>query len=122
MEPPNSINADEIRTEKIKVLNALRPMEAKCVGEDTVRAQYGPGTVGGEKVKGYLEELEDGKSDTETFVAVRAWVDNWRWARVPFYLRTGKRMRTRHSEIVVQFREAPHAMFGEELLIPIEEP
>ena len=64
MEPPNSINADEIRTEKIKVLNALRPMEAKCVGEDTVRAQYGPGTVGGEKVKGYLEELEDGESDT----------------------------------------------------------
>ena len=114
MEPPNSINADEIRTEKIKVLNALRPMEAKCVGEDTVRAQYGPGTVGGEKVKGYLEELEDGESDTETFVAVRAWVDNWRWARVPFYLRTGKRMRTRHSEIVVQFREAPHAMFGED--------
>ena len=114
MEPPNSINADEIRTEKIKVLNALRPMEAKCVGEDTVRAQYGPGTVGGEKVKGYLEELEDGKSSTETFVAVRAWVDNWRWARVPFYLRTGKRMRTRHSEIVVQFREAPHAMFGED--------
>lgn len=114
MEPPNSINADEIRTEKIKVLNALRPMEAKCVGEDTVRAQYGPGTVGGEKVKGYLEELDDGKSSTETFVAVRAWVDNWRWARVPFYLRTGKRMRTRHSEIVVQFREAPHAMFGED--------
>ena len=114
MEPPNSIEADEIRTEKIKVLNALRPMEAKCVGRDTVRAQYGPGTLGGKQVKGYLEELDDGESDTETFVAIKAWLDNWRWARVPFYLRTGKRMRSRHSEIVVQFREAPHAMFGEE--------
>ena len=114
MEPPNSIEADEIRTEKIKVLNALRPMDAKCVGRDTVRAQYGPGTIDGKQVKGYLEELESGDSKTETFVAVKAWVDNWRWARVPFYLRTGKRMRSRHSEIVVQFREAPHAMFGEE--------
>ena len=114
MEPPNSIEADEIRTEKIKVLNALRPMEAKCVGRDTVRAQYGPGTLDGKQVKGYLEELDDGESDTETFVAIKAWLDNWRWARVPFYLRTGKRMRSRHSEIVVQFREAPHAMFGEE--------
>ena len=114
MEPPNSISADEIRTEKIKVLNALRPVSSKCAGKDTVRAQYGPGTVDGKQVKGYLEELEDGESGTETFVSIKAWVDNWRWARVPFYLRTGKRMRTRHSEIVVQFREAPHAMFGEE--------
>lgn len=114
MEPPNSISADEIRTEKIKVLNALRPVEAKYAGGETVRAQYGAGTVEGETVKGYLQELEDGESGTETFVAIKAWVDNWRWARVPFYLRTGKRMRARHSEIVVQFREAPHAMFGEE--------
>lgn len=114
MEPPNSVSADEIRTEKIKVLNALRPLTAKCVDGETVRAQYGAGTVDGKQVKGYLEELEDGESDTETFVAIKAWVDNWRWARVPFYLRTGKRMRSRHSEIVVQFREAPHAMFGEE--------
>ncbi|MEQ9449748.1 MAG: glucose-6-phosphate dehydrogenase, partial [Rhodospirillaceae bacterium] len=114
MEPPNSVEADEIRTEKIKVLNALRPLTSKCVERETVRAQYKSGTVNGDAVKGYLEELEDGKSDTETFVAVKAWVDNWRWARVPFYLRTGKRMRDRHSEIVVQFRAAPHAMFGEE--------
>ena len=113
MEPPNSIEADEIRTEKIKVLNALRPMEPKCVARDTVRAQYGPGTIDGSQVKGYLEELDEGESQTETFVAIKAWVDNWRWSRVPFYLRTGKRMRARHSEIVVQFREAPHAMFGE---------
>ena len=114
MEPPNSIEADEIRTEKIKVLNALRPVEPKCAARDTVRAQYGPGTVDGKQVKGYLEELDSGESGTETYVAIKAWVDNWRWARVPFYLRTGKRMRARHSEIVVQFREAPHAMFGEE--------
>lgn len=114
MEPPNSIEADEIRTEKIKVLNALRPIQSKYVGADTVRAQYEAGTVDGKQVKGYLEELEGGESDTETFVAIKAWVDNWRWARVPFYLRTGKRMRSRHSEIVVQFREAPHAMFGED--------
>lgn len=114
MEPPNSIEADEIRTEKIKVLNALRPVTSKYVGKDTVRAQYGPGSVDGKPAKGYLEELEGGESDTETFIAIKAWVDNWRWARVPFYLRTGKRMRARHSEIVVQFREAPHAMFGEE--------
>ena len=114
MEPPNSIEADEIRTEKIKVLNALRPVRSKYAGRDTVRAQYGPGTVNGEQVKGYLEELDEGESGTETFVALKAWVDNWRWSRVPFYLRTGKRMRSRHSEIVVQFREAPHAMFGED--------
>ncbi len=114
MEPPNSIEADEIRTEKIKVLNALRPVTPKCAARETVRAQYGEGTVDGKKTKGYLQELEDGESGTETFVSIKAWVDNWRWARVPFYLRTGKRMRARHSEIVVQFREAPHAMFGEE--------
>ena len=108
------MTADEIRTEKIKVLNALRPVEAKCAAQETVRAQYGPGTVDGKQVKGYLEELDNQDSKTETFVAIKAWVDNWRWARVPFYLRTGKRMRSRHSEIVVQFREAPHAMFGEE--------
>jgi glucose-6-phosphate 1-dehydrogenase len=114
MEPPNSVSADEIRTEKIKVLNALRPVQTKNVGKDTVRAQYGPGMVDGQRVKGYVEELDDNESATETFVAIKAWVDNWRWSRVPFYLRTGKRMRSRHSEIMVQFREAPHAMFGEE--------
>ncbi len=113
MEPPNSIAADEIRTEKIKVLNALRPVTAATAARDTVRAQYGPGSVGGVPVPGYVEELGGTASGTETFVAVKAWIDNWRWARVPFYLRTGKRMRARHSEIVVQFREAPHAMFGE---------
>ncbi|MEO0450287.1 MAG: glucose-6-phosphate dehydrogenase [Pseudomonadota bacterium] len=111
MEPPNSINGDAIRTEKIKVLEALRPISAEKAKRNTVRAQYGKGAVNGEAVPGYLEELGQ-DSGTETFVAVKAAIDNWRWARVPFYLRTGKRMKDRHSEIVVQFRETPHSMFG----------
>ena len=113
MEPPNSMDADAVRTEKIKVLNALRPFTPEDARENTVRAQYGSGSLNGDAVPGYLEELEDGKSGTETFVAIKASVDNWRWARVPFYLRTGKRMKSRHSEIVIQFRAAPHVMFGE---------
>jgi len=112
MEPPNSIDGDAIRTEKIKVLEALSPITTGEVREDTVRAQYVSGAVQGEAVPGYLDELGH-DSSTETFVAIKASIDNWRWARVPFYLRTGKRMKGRHSEIVVQFRETPHSMFGE---------
>lgn len=112
MEPPNSIDGDAIRTEKIKVLEALNPITPGEAREDTVRAQYVAGAVQGEAVPGYLEELGH-ESATETFVAIKASIDNWRWARVPFYLRTGKRMKGRHSEIVVQFRETPHSMFGE---------
>ena len=111
MEPPNSIDGDAIRTEKIKVLEALRPITPEKAKDNTVRAQYVAGAVKGDAVEGYLEEL-NGSSDTETFVAIKAAIDNWRWARVPFYLRTGKRMKGRHSEIVVQFRETPHSMFG----------
>jgi glucose-6-phosphate 1-dehydrogenase len=112
MEPPNSIDGDAIRTEKIKVLEALSPILPQAAKEDTVRAQYAAGAVKGEAVPGYLEELGR-ESGTETFVAIKASIDNWRWARVPFYLRTGKRMKGRHSEIVVQFRETPHSMFGD---------
>ncbi|MEM1087981.1 MAG: glucose-6-phosphate dehydrogenase [Pseudomonadota bacterium] len=112
MEPPNSIDGDAIRIEKIKVLEALRPITSGKAAKNTVRAQYASGSVNGEAVPGYLEELGQ-ESDTETFVAIKAAVDNWRWARVPFYLRTGKRMKGRHSEIVIQFRPAPHAMFGQ---------
>ncbi len=111
MEPPNSIDGDAIRIEKIKVLEALRPIKADKAGRNTVRAQYVKGAVQGEAVPGYLDELGE-ESSTETFVAIKAAIDNWRWARVPFYLRTGKRMKDRHSEIVVQFRETPHSMFG----------
>jgi glucose-6-phosphate 1-dehydrogenase len=112
MEPPNKIDGDAIRIEKIKVLEALNPISSKEAREDTVRAQYVSGAVQGEAVEGYLDELGHASS-TETFVAIKASIDNWRWARVPFYLRTGKRMKGRHSEIVVQFRETPHSMFGE---------
>lgn len=111
MEPPNAISGDAIRTEKIKVLEALRPMTSDLVVQDTVRAQYRAGSVAGTPVAGYIEELGH-QSDTETFVAIKAAIDNWRWAEVPFYLRTGKRMKGRHSEIAIQFRPAPHAMFG----------
>ncbi len=112
MEPPNSMNGDAIRTEKIKVLQALRPMTSNKAAKNTVRGQYKAGTLNGEAVPGYLEELGH-DSETETFVAIKAGIDNWRWARVPFYLRTGKRMKARHSEIVVQFRPTPHSMFGQ---------
>ncbi len=114
MEPPGSMHENDVRTEKIKVLHALRrftPQEAK---EKTVRAQYTSGLVEGKAVPGYLEALSaDTPSKTETFVAVLAEIDNWRWAGVPFYLRTGKRMRERKSEIVIQFKPAPHSIFGD---------
>lgn len=112
MEPPNSIDGDAIRTEKIKVLEALRPITPETVSQSTVRAQYKAGSLHGKSVPGYLEELGR-ESGTETFVAINVAIDNWRWARVPFYLRTGKRMKGRHSEIVIQFRPTPHAMFGQ---------
>ncbi len=114
MEPPGSMHASDVRTEKIKVLRALRrltPLDAK---EKTVRAQYTAGVVNSKAVPGYLEELSsDEPSRTETFVAVHAEIDNWRWAGVPFYLRTGKRMAERRSEIIIQFKPTPHSIFGE---------
>jgi glucose-6-phosphate 1-dehydrogenase len=106
MEPPTSFDADPVRDEKVKVLRALRPLAA---GE-SVTGQYRGGAVGGEIVPGYDEELKR-DSDSETFVALKAHVDNWRWQGVPFYLRTGKRMHERVTEIVVQFRCVPHSIF-----------
>ena len=94
-------------------MQALRPVTADVANKTTVRAQYAKGAVDTEAVEGYLEELGH-ESGTETFVAVKAYVDNWRWARVPIYLRTGKRLKKRHSEIVVQFRPTPVDMFGSE--------
>ncbi|MEL6473476.1 MAG: glucose-6-phosphate dehydrogenase [Pseudomonadota bacterium] len=114
MEPPNSLTGDDIRIEKIKVLRALKPIMAAEAEKVTVRAQYGPGLVDGEAAQGYNDELSaDEPSTTETFVAVKSEIRNWRWAGVPFYLRTGKRMPARVSEIVVQFKPAPHEMFGD---------
>jgi glucose-6-phosphate 1-dehydrogenase len=111
MEPPTRYDMDSVRDEKLKVLLALRPMTPDAVARDTVRGQYRSGAVGGEPVPGYLEELGTSSSDTETFVALRVNVDNWRWAGVPFYLRTGKRMYAQTSEIVVEFRPVPHSIF-----------
>lgn len=111
LESPNSMEADAIRTEKLKVLSALRRIEAKDVAAKTVRGQYKEGLVSGAKAPAYADEV--GKpTKTETFVAIKAEVDNWRWAGVPFYLRTGKRMGARRSEIVVQFKDTPVPMFG----------
>ncbi|WP_101757193.1 glucose-6-phosphate dehydrogenase [Oceanicoccus sp. KOV_DT_Chl] len=113
MESPNKIDAKSIQAEKIKVLGALRPMRGEDVAKNTVRGQYVAGSYFGELVPGYLEELGSPNSHTETFVALRAYIDNWRWARVPFYLRTGKRMKARCAEIVIQFKEVPHRVYDE---------
>ncbi len=112
MEPPATLDGDDVRTEKIKVLKALRRFTPDTVDKGSVRGQYTAGLVHGKPVKGYLEELEDGASDTETFVAIKTEIDNWRWAGVPFYLRTGKRMAARRSDIVIQFKPVPHSIFG----------
>jgi glucose-6-phosphate 1-dehydrogenase len=112
MEPPSSADADAIRDEKLKVLRSLKPFDAATVHRDVVRGQYRAGTVMGEAVAGYLDEDKvPSGSHTETFVALRCEVQNWRWAGVPFYLRTGKRLAHRHAEIVVNFRPAPHSIF-----------
>ncbi|WP_285729078.1 glucose-6-phosphate dehydrogenase [Nocardiopsis sp. ATB16-24] len=112
MEPPASYDRDAVRDEKLKVLQSLRPLTGDRVVEDTVRGQYGRGTVRGTEVLGYLDEPGGpAVSDTETFVALRAEIANWRWAGVPFYLRTGKRMSHARSEIVIRFREVPHTIF-----------
>ena len=111
MEPPARYDGTSIRDEKVKVLRSLRPITPDCVNHDTVTGQYGPGAVNGEIVKSYTDELTKA-STTETFVAVKAHIDNWRWQGVPFYLRTGKRMATRRSEIAIQFKSVPHSMFA----------
>jgi len=110
MEPPVSLDADRVRDEKLKVLRALRPLEPHEVGALTVRGQYGPGAVDGRPVPGYLADLGE-PSMTETFVALKAEVRSWRWANVPFYLRTGKRLPQKVSEIVVQYRALPFSIF-----------
>ncbi|MBH9537243.1 glucose-6-phosphate dehydrogenase [Novosphingopyxis sp. YJ-S2-01] len=107
MEPPVDFDATAIRDEKVKVLRALRPVPEG----DSVTGQYNDGAVKGEAVGSYEKDLGE-PSDTETFVALKAHIDNWRWQGVPFYLRTGKRMADRRSEIVVQFKPVPHNIFG----------
>ncbi len=112
MEAPSSMDADAVRDEKLKVLRALKRVNGNEAPKHTVRGQYRAGASAGGPVKGYVEEL--GKdSNTETFVAIKAEIGNWRWAGVPFYLRTGKRLATRVSEIVIEFKPIPHSIFGE---------
>lgn len=111
MEPPARFDGTAIRDEKAKVFRSLRTIEPADAPQMSVTGQYAAGASGGEIVKGYIDEL--GKSSTtETFVAIKAHVDNWRWQGVPFYLRTGKRMTTRRSEIAIQFKPVPHSMFS----------
>jgi glucose-6-phosphate 1-dehydrogenase len=112
MEPPISLSADAVRDEKVKVLRSLRPMERSQVSANVVRGQYARGSVRAEEVPGYREEpdvLPD--SRIETYVAMRAFVDNWRWSGVPFYVRAGKRLARRVTEIAIQFNKVPHTLF-----------
>lgn len=111
MEPPARMDPTSVRDEKVKALRSLRPMTADTVKANSVRGQYGPGAVGGKIVTGYADELGQ-SSDTETFVALKAHIDNWRWQGVPFYLRTGKRMPARQSEILIRFKPVRHSIFG----------
>lgn len=112
MDPPSNLDADSIRDEKVKVLKALRPIEGEGLSADVVRGQYIAGTIGGRSVPGYLEEEgANVDSRTETFVAFKTEIQNWRWAGVPFYLRTGKRMPQKLSQIVIHFRHQSHYIF-----------
>lgn len=111
MEPPARFDAGAVRDEKVKVLRSLRPLDRATVARHSVAGQYGPGAISGAVVPGYVDEL--GKaSDTETFVALKVLVDNWRWKGVPFYLRTGKRLAARRTEISIQFKCVPHSIFA----------
>ena len=111
MEPPGDFNAAAVRDEKVKVLRALRPITASEVEATTVIGQYTRGAIQGQPVPGYTEELGR-DSGTETFVAVKAHIDNWRWKGVPFYMRTGKRMPERDTEIFIQFKDVPYSIFA----------
>ncbi len=111
MEPPTSMNANAVRDEKLKVLQSLKPIRGENVSYYTVRGQYKAGASDGGAVPGYLDELDSDTSKTETYVALKAEIGSWRWNSVPFYLRTGKRLESRVSEIVVEFRPIPHNVF-----------
>jgi len=113
MEPPVSMDADALRDEKLKVLRSLHRMTPEEIESCTVRSRYGPGEIGGEPVVGYAEEPKvTPGSRTETYAALRLYVDNWRWAGVPFYVRAGKRLWPRRTEVVIAFRRVPHIVFA----------
>ncbi len=114
MEPPVRIEANFVRDEKLKVLHALRPFDERSVKTDTVRGQYTRGEKEGQLINSYLEDIEKFSSNTETFVALKTYIDNWRWKGVPFFLRTGKRMPKRYSEIIINFKPVAYNVFSKE--------
>lgn len=130
MEPPMSIHSEAIRNEKLKVFQALRPLKAKNLQNDVIRGQYTSAKIKKENILGYREEKGvNPKSRTETYIAMKLFIDNWRWADVPFYIRTGKRLPTRVTEIVIHFRPTPQSLFvdnpgftnvGNQLIIRIQ--
>jgi glucose-6-phosphate 1-dehydrogenase len=118
MEAPVSFDADEIRNKKVDVLRAIRPIPPEDVHQFAVRGQYGSGWIEGERVQSYHHEPDVApNSGTETFAAVKFFVDNWRWQDVPFYLRTGKRLPTRISQAFIQFKPVPHQSFPSEATV-----
>jgi len=123
MEPPIAFDARSVRDEKVKVLHAARRIRGAEVASYTARGQYGPGWVAGQEVPGYRQEPEvPPHSLTETFVALKLYIDNWRWADVPFYLRTGKRLPKRSTEVAIHFKRAPHLLFRNIVDVPSMEP
>jgi glucose-6-phosphate 1-dehydrogenase len=121
MEPPLAFEATAVRDEKVKVLRAIRPLEGADIATSTVRGQYTKGWVFGEPVSGYRDEKNVAPdSQTETFAALRLFIDNWRWAGVPFYIRAGKRLPKRVTEIRVQFKRPPHLTFGREAVQEVD--
>jgi glucose-6-phosphate 1-dehydrogenase len=115
MEPPTNIQGESVRDEKLKVLRSLAPVDKNTIKNDVVRAQYVSGAIREEAVKGYhQEEGISNESLTETFVALKIFINNWRWAGVPFYIRTGKRMANKFSEVVVTFKSIPHNIFSQQ--------
>jgi len=119
VEPPASFDATAVRNEKLKVLQSIRPFNLEMVAQSVVRGQYAPGRAGEKALAGYCDEPGvNPHSRTETFVAMRLLIDNWRWAGVPFYLRTGKRLAKRSTEIMIQFKRAPHIVFREREVEP----
>ena len=119
MEPPVSLDADAMRDAKLNVIRSLRPIDSGEVRKLVVRGRYGAGVSDGKPVVGYMDEqgIAD-NSRTETFVALKTYIDNWRWSGVPFYLRTGKRMPRRASSIFVQFKDVPQILFNRESKVP----
>jgi len=111
MEPPSSLDPMSVRNEKVKVLQSLRPFTKETIKKNVVRGQYTRGFVNAEKLNSYLEDIDGYDSDTETFVALKTYIDNWRWKNTPIYMRTGKRLKRRYSDIIINFKELPHNIF-----------